>query len=134
MTTVDIHISTNTTEKERKNLYISEEAIRNFTGEGFQSNLYQGRILFESMPRVVYPDIMNVIINIKDIAEGLIALGTIINALKKFLKDTKGYQQEIEIYYKKGEKDFSCDIHLDAGSDEKEVLKEIKNIIKDSED
>lgn len=50
MTTVDIHISTNTTEKERKNLYISEEAIRNFTGEGFQSNLYQGRILFESMP------------------------------------------------------------------------------------
>ena len=93
MTTVDIHISTNTTEKERKNLYISEEAIRNFTGEGFQSNLYQGRILFESMPRVVYPDIMNVIINIKDIAEGLIALGTIINALKKFLKDTKGYSK-----------------------------------------
>lgn len=134
MTTVDIHISTNITEKEGKNLYIPEEAIRKFTGEGFQSNLYQGRILFESMPRGVYPDIMHVIINIKDVAEGLIALGTIVNALIKLLKNTKGYQQEVEIYYKKGEKEFSCDIYLDAGSDEKEVLEEIKNIIKDSED
>ncbi len=91
LVTVDIHINTNATEEERKHLYVPEEAIISFVGEGFQNNLYQGRVLHECMPRAVYPDVMTVIINIKDIAEGLIAIGTIIHALIKFFKKTGGF-------------------------------------------
>lgn len=45
LVTVDIHINTNATEEERKHLYVPEEAIISFVGEGFQNNLYQGRVL-----------------------------------------------------------------------------------------
>ena len=51
LVTVDIHINTNATEEERKHLYVPEEAIISFVGEGFQNNLYQGRVLHECMPR-----------------------------------------------------------------------------------
>ena len=134
LVTVDIHINTNATEEERKHLYVPEEAIISFVGEGFQNNLYQGRVLHECMPRAVYPDVMTVIINIKDIAEGLIAIGTIIHALIKFFKKTKGYQQEVEVYYKKVNTEFSCDLHLNSVSNETEVLREIRKILKDRED
>ena len=68
LVTVDIHINTNATEEERKHLYVPEEAIISFVGEGFQNNLYQGRVLHECMPRAVYPDVMTVILNLLDIS------------------------------------------------------------------
>ena len=134
LVTVDIHINTNATEEERKHLYVPEEAIISFVGEGFQNNLYQGRVLHECMPRAVYPDVKTVIINIKDIAEGLIAIGTIIHALFIFFKITIGYLQEVEVYYNKGNSEFSCDLHLNSVSNESEVLREIRKILKVSED
>ena len=61
-------------------------------------------------------------------------IGTIIHALIKFFKKTKGYQQEVEVYYKKGNTEFSCDLHLNSVSNETEVLREIRKILKERED
>mgnify|MGYP000509046940 CR=1 FL=1 len=75
-------------------------------GEGFASNCYDARVSFKCMPRFVNPDLINVLIELKDFIENFVEFGVLVKALIKFLKRTKGYKSVIQITYKKMEKNF----------------------------
>ena len=130
MIEVKININTNTSENEKKKLNIPREAIDEFLGEGFASNTFEGDISFKCMPRAIDPSWMEVVVNLKDILETGLVLATVIRALVKFFKKCSGYEHTIIIDYQKNNKKFSCSIPIDKNSNEEEILKEIRKIIK----
>lgn len=130
MIEVKININTNASDNEKKKLYIPREAIDEFLEEGFASNAYEGDISFKCLPRATDPSWMEVILNLKDILETGVVLTTVIKALVKFFKKCSGYEQSIIIDYQKNNKKFSCSIPIGQNSNEEEILKEIRKIIK----
>lgn len=130
MVEVNILISTNALEEEKKKLYIPREAIDEFLGTGFVDNAFDGKISFECMSRVVPPDWMRIFIDLKDVAEGLIAWATIIGALIKFCKSCKGYEYDLTICKRKSNNEkIEISVNLNDKNDIDEIVKEIKELI-----
>ena len=69
MIIVNVLISTNANTLEKETLYLPKEAIDEFLGEGFASNCYDAKVSFKCMPRFVNPDLINVLIELKDFIE-----------------------------------------------------------------
>lgn len=131
MITVNINISTNASEIEKKELYIPRDAIDDFLGKGFETNTYDGRVSFQCMPRAVNPNLMEVFLNIMDIVEGVIAIQTVVKYLVDFFRKCKGYEQNIIIEYKNGDEELTCEIPFTENDDAMKIMKEIRKIIKD---
>lgn len=93
MVEIDVLFSTNYCEK--TDLTIEEGAITEFTREAFADGRYSAMVRFECMPRAVDPDIMQIIINIKDIGECVIALTQICKGIISFAKKVHGYSKHI---------------------------------------
>lgn len=130
MLSIDILISTNASDEEKKKLDMPRSAIDEFLGDGYANNLYEGNVIFSCLPRAVNPEMMEIIINLKDVAETVIAWGSIINSVVKFINKSKGYEPSMRIECKKNGKEFSCDIPVARNSSEKEILEEVKKILK----
>ncbi len=95
----ELGISTNLCELEKNKLNFSRKAMEEFLGNGFINNDYNGKVSFQCQPRAYEPNLMNIIINIKDIGETIIVWGSIFNAIGKFVKKCKGYEASINILY-----------------------------------
>ena len=116
MIDIDIFISLNMTEEESKNLSIPKEAIKDFVGSGFSSNTFSGKVIFECKPRAVPPDLIDIVINLKDIGETLIVWGTIFTSIIKFCKKAIGYEKMIHIRKKDKDEELRIDIPVDEDS------------------
>lgn len=95
MVEIDVLFSTNYCEK--TDLTIEEDAIVEFTRNAHADGTYRAVVSFECMPRAFDPDIMQIIINLKDIGECIVAWGTICGAIISFAKKAKGYVKHIMI-------------------------------------
>lgn len=126
MVDIKVIFSTNGNEEEMKKLSIPMEAIGEFNGDGYSTEDYEATVQFRCMPRAIGPEVMQFIIDLKDIAETTIAWGTIASAIIKFVKKTKGYQPYLEIYRKKGEEEIR--VVAKYSENEKELIKEIRKI------
>lgn len=130
MIIVNVLISTNASTLEKETLYLPKEAIDEFLGEGFASNCYDAKVSFKCMPRFVNPDLINVLIELKDFIENFVEFGVLVKALIKFLKRTKGYKSVIQITYKKDGEEFHYTMKLEEKDNVEERLNKIKEIIK----
>ena len=130
MIIVNILISTNASPEEKETLYLPKEAIDEFLGEGFASNCYDAKVSFKCMPRFVNPDLINVLIELKDFIKDMVEIGVMVKALIKFLKKTKGYKSILQISYKKDGKELSYTIALGVEDKAEDIVDKIKDIIK----
>lgn len=128
MPEIKVIISTNGSDEEMENLLIPMDAICDFTGEGYATCGYNATVQFECMPRAINPDVMQIIIDLKDIAEAIVLWGTIAGAIIKLVKKTKGYQPYLQIYRKKDDEEIM--ITAKYSENEKELIKEIRKIFK----
>lgn len=128
MVQIEIRISSNGSDEERKDLYIPNEAIREFLGEGFVENKYDGRFILACLPRAFDPDLMEIIIDLKEITELLLNSSIIIGAILNFCKKCKGYNQNLIINVKNDETFIS--IPINEKSNIEKILKEINKITK----
>lgn len=97
MVEIEVGISTNASELEKKNLDFNLDAMEEFLGNGFISSDYNGKVYFMCQPRAFEPNLMDIIINIKEIGETAIVWASIFSALKKLIKRCKGYESFINI-------------------------------------
>lgn len=105
MVEIEVGISTNASELEKKNLDFNLDAMEEFLGNGFISSDYNGKVYFMCQPRAFEPNLMDIIINIKEIGETAIVWASIFSALKKLIKRCKGYESFINIVYLKNKKE-----------------------------
>lgn len=123
---VEINVLFSTNYCERTDLKIEDGAISEFTREAFADGTYRAVVKFECMPRAFNPDVMQIIMDLKDLGECIVAWGTICGAIITFAKKVHGYVKNILIYRKKGE------VILIEITDEmtpEELEKEIKDVI-----
>lgn len=130
MVEIKIYISINTSDKEKEKLSIPREDMDEFLRTGFAENAYEGEVSFNCQPRAINPEYMQIIIDLKDLAESLIAWGTIITSLIKFCKKCKGYEPDLVIKRKRGEEEIEIYVKFDSNEDPNKLLKKIKKALK----
>ena len=129
MIEIEIMMNVNGSIEERKGLDISQEVIINFLHIGFAENIYDGSVSYKCLPRAVDPDLMEIIIDLKDIGESLIAWEAIIKSLVNFLKKTKAYEHIIYVRRKRKGEEIEIEIPVDKNIDSVKLLKEIRKIL-----
>ena len=95
---VEINVLFSTNYCEKTDLTIEEDAIVEFTRNAYADGTYRAVVSFECMPRVVDPDIMRIIIALKDIGESIVTWGVICKAIISFVKKAHGYVKHIMIH------------------------------------
>ena len=130
MVEVNIFINTNASDLEKENLDIPREAIDEFLGIGFAENVYEANVIFRCMPRAIDPGFMEIIVDLKDIAETTIAWATIISGIIRFCKKCKGYEHNLIIKKKKGKEEIEIELDIDSNDDIEKILKQVRKIIK----
>lgn len=129
MISIEILVSINGSEEERKNLSLPQSAINEFLGEGFANNTYEGSVIQKCIPRYFNPKWIEVILTILDDPEKIIAWYTIIASIIKFLKKTKGYEPHLTIIRKKKEEEITFTIPLNENDDVESIVEIITNKI-----
>lgn len=122
--TINVLFSTNYCET--KDLKIEEGAIFDFTRESYADGTYDAVVEFKCMPRAFNPDVMQIIIDLKDIGECIVAWGTICGAIISFAKRAHGYVKHIMI---KGTEQSGEIIEVSDETTPEELEKKIKNVI-----
>ncbi len=130
MVDIQICVSTNASEIERQKYNINQESVYEFTATGFAENAYEGIVTFFCPPRAVDPGLIEIIVNLKELAETVIAWGTIFGAIISFCRKNKNYEYLITIKRKKKDKEIEIEIPIDGNEDSKEDSKEIINKVK----
>lgn len=123
MVKITVLFSTNGSEDEMANLDIDRYAIKDFTRVGYAENIYDATVIFECMPRATNPDFMQIIMNINEIGDTIIILGTICKQIVKFVKKCRGYEKAI---YIESDKEDIASISITDNMDEKELEERIK--------
>lgn len=131
MVNVAVLISTNSYEEQKQYLDIPKEAMEEFLSTGFCEGVYDARVVFSCMPHAVDPEIMQIIMDLGEIAETTIAWATIIGAIIKFTKGCKGYKSHLSVRKRKGNKEIEVEVELDDNSDTDKVIKQIKKLLKE---
>ena len=129
MVEIEVRVNMNGSIDERAELDIPQEVILDFLQTGFAENIYDGKVSYLYLPRAVDPDFMEIIINLKDIGETLIAWGTIAKVLVSFFKKTKSYEHMIYVRRKKNDEEIEIDVPVDKEVDSAKLLKEIRKIL-----
>ena len=94
---VEINVLFSTNYCDRTDLEIEKDAIPEFTREAFADGTYRAVVQFECIPRAVDPDIMQIIIDLKDIGECIVTWRVICKAIISFVKKVHGYVKHILI-------------------------------------
>lgn len=102
MVTIEVMISTNASEEEKRRLKIEDNAISEFTGYGFSDNIYDATVSFKCMPRAVPPDFMEIVMQAKEIMETISVLGGICKGIIDFVKKCRGYEKCLRVQTKNG--------------------------------
>ena len=123
---VEINVLFSTNYCEKTDLTIEEDAIVEFTRNAYADGTYRAVVSFECMPRVVDPDIMRIIIDLKDIGECMVAWGVICKAIISFAKKVKGYVKHITI---EGTEHSEEIIEVSDETTPEELEEKIKNVI-----
>lgn len=129
MVEIEVLLSLNGSDEERIGLDISQEALKDLLGTGFAENIYEGSVTYKYLPRAFDPNFMEIIVDLKDIAETLIAWGTIAKVLVDFIKKTKSYEHVIYVRRKTKDEEIEIDIPVDKDIDSAKLLKEIRKIL-----
>lgn len=129
MVEIEVLLSLNGSDEERIGLDISQETLKDLLGTGFAENIYDGSVTYKYLPRAVDPNFMEIIVDLKDIAETLIAWGTIAKVLVDFIKKTKSYEHIIYVKRKIKDEEIEIDIPIDKEIDSVKLLKEIRKIL-----
>ena len=127
---IDILVSTNGSSEERKFLNIPQDAINEFLNLGFVDGIYDGTFSYKCLPRAFNPETMEIIINLKEVGEAIIAWGTIIGVLLNLIKKSTGYKPFMQIYYEKGNEKKHCSIPIKETDNVENILKEINKVLK----
>ena len=130
MVQVDIFINTNASYLEKENLDVPRKAMDEFLRNGFVENAYDANITFRCLPRAVDPSFMEIIVDLKDIAETTIAWATIIGAIIKFCKECKGYEHNLTIRKKRGNEEIEIMLDIDSGGDTEKILKQVRKMLR----
>lgn len=131
MVDIQIRVSTNASEIERQKYNINQESVYEFTGVGFCENAYAGTVAFFCPPRAVEPGVIEIIVNLKDLAETVIAWGTIFGAIISFCRKNKNYEYLVTIKKKKEDKEIEVEIPIDAEKDSEEIINKVKEWFND---
>ncbi|RJV29551.1 hypothetical protein DWX22_03335 [Coprococcus sp. AF18-48] len=122
MVEVNILFSTNCCE--RMDLKIEDGAIQEFTQDAYADGTYRAVVSFECMSRCFNPDIMQIIIDLKDIGDCVLAWGSICMGIIKFSRKVHGYAKSIMI--RKTEEKYIV-IRMTENMTEEELESEIKS-------
>ena len=123
---VEIKVLFSTNYCDRTDLKIEEGAVTEFTREAYADGTYSAIVQFECLPRAFNPDIMQIIIDLKDIGECVLAWGTICGAIISFVKKIHGYAKHIMLTDTK----HSCEvIEVSDETTPEELEKKIKDVI-----
>jgi len=125
MINIQIRVSTNTSEIERQKYNINQESIYEFTGIGFSEDVYEGTVVFFCPPRAIDPGWIQIIVDLKDLAETVIAWGTIFTSIVKFYKKNKNYRYLITIKRKKGDKEIKIDIPVNGQEESEDLVNKV---------
>ncbi len=125
MVSVFVQFSTNFCNEEVK---IEKGAIEEFTRNAYGDGSFRAVVSFECKPHAFDPKIMQIIIDLKDISETIIACGVICKELISFAKRVHGYKKHILI---DGVKNSGDIIEITDETTPKGLEKEMKNVIKD---
>lgn len=126
MVEIQIYISTNTSEIERQKYSIDQESVYEFTGTGFSENIYEGTVVYFCPPRAICPGLIEIVVNLKELAETAIAWGTIFAAIISFCKKNKNFEHTITIKKKKGDKEIDISISVDDQEESEEIIEKVK--------
>lgn len=97
MIKIEIVINTNASEEEKKDLILPMDALTEFLGDGYGEDSFEGNVSFKCLPRAIGPEILDILISIKEYAEDLCTLGASVTALVKFIRRCIGYKPMITI-------------------------------------
>lgn len=131
MVDIQIYISTNASETERQKYNIDQESVYEFTAIGFAESAFEGIVTFFCPPRAVDPGLIEIIVNLKELAETVIAWGTIFGAIISFCRKNKNYEYLITIKRKKKDKEIEIEIPIDGNEDSKEIINKVKKWFND---
>jgi hypothetical protein len=123
---VEINVLFSTNYCDRTDLEIEKDAIPEFTREAYADGTYSAVVQFECLPRAFNPDVMQIIIDLKDIGECIVAWGTICGAIISFVKKVHGYVKHIMI---EGTKQTGEIIEITDETTPDELEKKIKDVI-----
>lgn len=123
---VEIKVLFSTNYCDRTDLEIERDAIKDFTNEAYADGTYKAVVQFECMPRAFNPEIMQIIIDLKDIGECIVAWGTICGSIISFAKKAHGYVKHIMI---EGTEHSGEIIEVSDETTPEELEKKIKNVI-----
>lgn len=131
MVDIQICVSTNASEIERQRYNIDQDSVYEFTGIGFSENAYEGTVVFFCPPRAIEPGVVEIIVNLKDFAETVIAWGTIFAAIISFCRKNKNYEYSITIKKKRKDKEIEINIPVDAQMKDDELIDKVKKWFND---
>lgn len=144
MVEININFQMNASEEERSRLFIDREAEKEFMSEAFVDGSFSVKTEYGFYSRCVDPDIMDIIIKVKDIGETIIVWGTILTGLKKFCEKQKGYRKDVKIIKEEVAEEIKEEektikrvfkkkrtIFIDLEKDNKELEKEIKKFLEE---
>lgn len=123
---VEIKVLFSTNYCDKTDLKIEEGAVTEFTRGAHEDGTYSAVVQFECLSRVFNPDIMQIIIDLKDIGECVVAWGTICGAIISFVKKVHGYAKHIMIT---GIKQSGEIIEVSDETTPEELEKKIKDVI-----
>lgn len=125
MVEIQIHVSTNASEIERQKYNIDQESVYEFTGIGFSENVYEGSVVFFCSPRAITPGLIEIIVDLKDLAETAIAWGTIFVSIVKFCRKNKNYEYLLTIKRKKKDKELEIAIPVNEEEESEQLMNKV---------
>lgn len=125
MVDIQICVSTNASEIERQRYNIDQESVYEFTEIGFCENAYDGTVVFFCPPRAIDPGLIEIIVNLKDLAETVIAWTTIFASIIKFCKKNKNFEYVITVKRKKKDKEIEINIPIDEQEESEQLVNKV---------
>lgn len=127
MVEININFQMNASEEERSKLFIDREAELEFMSEAFADGSFSVKTEYGVYSRYADPDIMHIVIWLRDIGETIIVWGTILLGLKKFCEKQKGYKSNVMII-KEDTKEEIIEEIIEEGKTIKRVQKKERRI------
>lgn len=131
MVEIQVYFSVNATEQERETLTIPKYAMDEFLAVGFTENVYDATVSFRCEPRAINPNLMQIIVNLKELGETIVAWDTIIGSISKFCNKCKGYEPDLVVRYTKENEEVEVSVKFAPDEDRQETIKQIRKLLKD---
>lgn len=141
MINIEILISQNMTDEERRWLLVEESDLLEFMSIGFRDNIYDAKVTKFFPPRAVDPSTIEMVMTLTELAADIGIFGLVFKQISKLVKKTKGYTVTIHV---QKENDWSGENttliataeNVDIKDVEKvgvELKKQLETVMRDSE-